>query len=66
MTTAEKNAAIKDANKKMVNPNNPSGSVAGTAAQQEQNVAISKGAAKAPVKLDTPAADAAMQKAATK
>jgi hypothetical protein len=43
MTTAEKNKAIKDANKQMVNPDNPSGSVAGTAAQQKANVEVSKG-----------------------
>jgi len=66
MTTAEKNAAIKSANTKMVNPNNPSGSVAGTAVQQEANVAASKAASKAPVNMNTPAAESAMQKAATK
>jgi hypothetical protein len=43
MTTAEKNKAIKDANKQMINPDNPSGSVAGTAAQQKANVEVSKG-----------------------
>ena len=42
MTTAEKNTAIKDVNKQMVNPENPSGSVAGTAAQQKANTAESK------------------------
>ena len=43
MTTAEKNKAIKEVNKQMVNPDNPSGSVAGTAAQQKENVEMSKG-----------------------
>jgi hypothetical protein len=43
MTTAEKNKAIKDVNKQMVNPDNPSGSAAGTAAQQKANVDASKG-----------------------
>lgn len=42
MTTQEKNAAIKDVNKQMVNPENPSGSVAATAAQQKANTAASK------------------------
>ena len=43
MTTAEKNKPIKDANKQMINPDNPSCSVAGTAAQQKANVEVSKG-----------------------
>jgi len=53
MTTAEKNKAIKDANKQMINPENPSGSAAGTAAQQKANVAESKGQPKANVELKT-------------
>ena len=43
MTTAEKNKAIKESNTKMINPDNPSGSVAGTAAQQKASVEVSKG-----------------------
>ena len=42
MTTAEKNAAIKEVNKQAVNPENPSGSTAATAAQQKANTAESK------------------------
>ena len=42
MTTAEKNAAIKDVNKQAVNPENPSGSTAATSAQQKANTAESK------------------------
>ena len=42
MTTAEKNKMAKDINKQMVNPDNPSGSVSGTAAQQKANTAESK------------------------
>src|SRR5262245_11979369 len=51
MTTQEKNKAIKDVNKQMVNPDNPSGSVAGTAAQQKANTAESKGQPKANTEL---------------
>ncbi len=53
MSTADKNAAIKASNKAMVNPDNPSGSVAGTAAQQKANVAESKGTPKANADLKT-------------
>jgi hypothetical protein len=53
MTTAEKNKAIKDANKSQINPENPSGSVAGTAAMQKETTAASKGQPKANVELKT-------------
>ena len=53
MTTAEKNKAIKDANKQMVNPENPSGGVAGTASQQKANVDVSKGEPKQKQKINT-------------
>ena len=51
MSAQDKNAAIKASNKAMINPDNPSGSVAGTAAQQKANVAESKGTPKANVDL---------------
>ena len=54
MTTAEKNAAIKDVNKQAVNPENPSGSTAATAAQQKANTAESKGTPKQNTELKTP------------
>jgi hypothetical protein len=54
MTTAEKNAAIKSVNKQAVNPENPSGSTAATAAQQKANTAESKATAKQNVELKTP------------
>jgi hypothetical protein len=50
----------------LINPNNPSGSVAGTAAQQKANVAASKDQPKQPVNMNAPAAEKAMEKAATK
>ena len=53
MTTAEKNAYIKELNKQMINPENPSGSVAGTAAQQKANVEMSKGQPRANTELKT-------------
>ena len=65
MTTAEKNKDIKDANKQMVNPENPSGSDAGTAAQQKANVEVSKGAPKQRVNMNTLGSQKAMEKAAT-
>lgn len=66
MTTAEKNKAIKDVNKQMVNPDNPSGSVAGTAAQQKANVDMSKGEPRQSVNVNTLGNQKAMEKAATK
>lgn len=66
LTTAEKNAAFKEANKQMINPNNPSGGVAETNAQQKANTAISKGQSKQTTNLNTPAAEKAIEKAATK
>jgi len=51
MTTAEKNAAIKQVNKQAVNPENPSGSTAATAAQQKANTAESKAIPKQNVDL---------------
>ena len=62
MTTAEKNKAIKESNTKMINPDNPSGSVAGTAAQQKANVAESKGQPKANVELKTKEGQKALSK----
>jgi hypothetical protein len=53
MTTAEKNKAIKDANKQMINPDNPSGSVAGTAAMQKDTTAASKATPKQNTELKT-------------
>ena len=53
MTTAEKNKAIKDVNKQMVNPENPSGSVAGTAAMQKETTAVSKATPKQNTELKT-------------
>ena len=62
MTAAEKNAFAKEINKQMVNPENPSGSVAGTAAQQKANVAESKGQPKANVELKTKEGQKALEK----
>lgn len=53
MTTAEKKAFAAEINKQMINPDNPSGSVSGTAAMQKQNVMESKGQPKANVELKT-------------
>jgi len=53
MTTAEKNKYAKDVNKSMVNPENPSGSVAGTAAQQKETTAASKAVPKQNTELKT-------------
>jgi hypothetical protein len=53
MTTAEKKAAAKDVNAKMVNPENPSGSVAGTAAMQKETTAASKATPKQNTELKT-------------
>lgn len=65
MTTAEKNKAIKNVNKQMVNPDNPTGSVAGTASMQKSNVDASKGTPKDRPKLGTAEAQKALQKAST-
>ena len=64
MTTAEKNAAIKDVNTKSVNPENTAGAAA-TARSQQQTTAASKATAKNRPNLGTPEAQKAMQKAAT-
>jgi hypothetical protein len=53
MTTAEKKAYAKEVNKSAVNPENPSGSVAGTAAQQQMNVKESKATPKQNTELKT-------------
>ena len=53
MTTAEKNKYAKDVNKSMVNPDNPSGSVAGTAAMQKETTATSKATPKQNTELKT-------------
>jgi hypothetical protein len=53
MTTAEKNAYIKELNKQMINPEAGTTSIAGTAAQQKANVEMSKGQPKANVELKT-------------
>jgi len=52
-TTAEKNKAIKESNTKMINPDNPSGSVAGTAAMQKETTAASKATPKQNTDLKT-------------
>lgn len=69
MSTADKNAAIKNVNKQMVNPDNPTGSVAGTAAMQKQTTAESKGTPKANAELKTKEGqkqlEKGLQKAAT-
>ena len=64
MSTAEKNAAIKDVNTKMVNPENTAG-VGATARAQEKSTAISKETAKQRPQLGTPEARKAMEKAST-
>jgi len=66
MTTEEKNKAIRDANKQMVNPENPSGGVAGTAAQQKASVDVSKTEPRQKVKINTLGPKDPMEKAATK
>jgi hypothetical protein len=64
MTSAEKNKAIKDANTKMVNPDNSSGTAA-TAGMQKETTAASKATAKQRPNINTPEGQKAMQKAAT-
>jgi type II secretory pathway pseudopilin PulG len=64
MSTADKNAAIKDVNTKMVNPDNTAG-VGATSRTQQQTTAASKGTPKPRPNLNTPEAQKAMQKAAT-
>jgi len=64
MTSAEKNKAIKEANTKMVNPDNSSGTAA-TAGMQKQTTAASKATPKQRPNMNTPEAQKAMQKAAT-
>ncbi|MFO1311351.1 MAG: hypothetical protein U1F41_04730 [Burkholderiales bacterium] len=62
MTTAEKNTAIKDANKMAINPENPSGSVAATAAQQKANTAESKATPKQNTEIKTKAGQQQLEK----
>jgi len=64
MTSAEKNKAIRDANTKMVNPDNSSGTAA-TANMQKDTTAASKATAKQRPNMNTPEGQKAMQKAAT-
>jgi hypothetical protein len=64
MTTAEKNQAIRDSNKQMVNPDNSSG-VGANANMQKQTTAESKGQPRQKVNINTPEAQKALQKAAT-
>ena len=53
MTTAEKKAYAMELNKAGVNPENPSGSSAGTAAMQKETTAASKAVPKQNVELKT-------------
>ncbi|MCC6193893.1 MAG: hypothetical protein IT518_05430 [Burkholderiales bacterium] len=62
MTAAEKNAFIKELNKQMINPENPSGSVSGTAAQQKANTAESKALPKQNIELKTKEGQKAVSK----
>jgi len=62
MTTAEKNKYAKDVNKSMVNPENPSGSVAGTAAMQKDTTAASKATPKQNTELKTKEGQKALEK----
>jgi len=64
MTTAEKNKAVKDANSRMTNPDNSSGTAA-TANMQKESTAASKAQTKQKVNINTPEGQKAMQKAAT-
>ena len=61
MTTAEKNAYAKEVNKTAVNPENPSGSTTGTAAQQKANTAESKATPKQNTELKTKEGQKALQ-----
>ena len=62
MTTQEKKAFAKEVNKSAVNPENPSGSVAGTAAQQKENTATSKATPKQNTELKTKEGKAQLEK----
>jgi hypothetical protein len=62
MTTAEKNAYIKELNKQMINPEAGTNSIAGTEAQRKANVAESKGQPKANVDLKTKEGQKAVSK----
>jgi hypothetical protein len=53
MTTAEKKAFADAINKSMINPENPSGSVSGTAAMQKETTAASKAVPKQNTELKT-------------
>ena len=61
MTTAEKNKAMKEANKSMANPENPTGGVA-TAAQQKTSVAESKAMPKQNTEMKTKEGQKQLQK----
>jgi len=60
-STADKKAAIKAANKGLVNPNNPSG-VAGTATMQKANTAESKMVGKQNTEIKTKAGQQQLEK----
>jgi hypothetical protein len=62
MTAAEKNAFAKELNKQMINPENPSGSVAGTAAMQKQTTQESKAIPKQNVEIKTKEGQKALEK----
>jgi hypothetical protein len=62
MTTAEKKAFAQEINKSMVNPENPSGSVAGTTAMQKETTAASKATPKQNVELKTKEGQKALSK----
>ena len=65
MTTADKNMAIKDVNKKQVNPDNSAGAGA-TATMQKETTAASTEVPKMKTNLNTPEAQKALEKASTK
>lgn len=65
MSREEKKAFAKAINESLINPDNPSGT-AGTAAMQKSTTAASKAVAKDRPNLNTPEAQKALEKAATK
>jgi hypothetical protein len=64
MTTAEKNQAIRDANTKMVNPDNSAG-IGANERMRKGTTAASKDQAQQKVNMNSQEAQKAMQKAAT-
>ena len=62
MTAAEKNAYAKEVNKQAVNPENPSGSTAATAAAQKANTAESKATPKQNTEFKTKEGQKALEK----